>query len=345
MDHEPPRMAGILLPVFSARHASDYGIGDTRSLGQWIEWAAQHSVGFIQLLPIHEHGSDESPYSAISSAAIDPIFLALDASGIPWLDAADFARFEAQAEQLRGNPRVDYPAVRTVKRRVLELAWSRFASAPEPLQREWREFREKEADWLEDYTLFRFFMERFGPQLGWHEWPEECRTVKGARRQLAALIKSEGDAVSGRLGFHAMVQWLCHRQWSEVHALADRLGVQLMGDMPIGVAHHSCDVFFNREQFDLDWFGGSPAEGHQADNPFMCQWGQNWGIPLYRWDRMEADGCRWWRQRIQQLQRFFHIFRIDHILGFYRMYGFPWHPQDNPRFIHRSHEEVAAMTG
>jgi 4-alpha-glucanotransferase len=118
-----------------------------------------------------------------------------------------------------------------------------------------------------------------------------------------------------------------------------------MGDIPIGICWHSCDVFFQRDEFHLDWCGGSPPEGLSQSDPFFQQWGQNWGIPLYRWDHMEANGFRWWHQRIARLTEFFQIFRLDHILGFYRIYAFPWRPERNPEFLGLSHEQAAALNG
>src|SRR5690606_7507226 len=121
--------------------------------------------------------------------------------------------------------------------------------------------------------------------------------------------------------------------------------VKLMGDVPIGVSWHSADVFFNRDEFHLDWFGGSPPEGMSQSDPFFQKWGQNWGIPLYRWDHMEANGFTWCKQRIASLSEFFPIFRIDHILGSYRTYAFHWHPRENEKFLDLSHEQAAWRTG
>ena len=122
-------------------------------------------------------------------------------------------------------------------------------------------------------------------------------------------------------------------------------GVKLMGDVPIGISWHSCDVFFHRDEFHLDWCGGSPPEGMSQSDPFFQQWGQNWGIPLYRWDHMEANGFRWWKTRIARLTEIFRMFRLDHILGFYRIYAFPWRPERNHEFLGLSHEQAADITG
>jgi len=118
-----------------------------------------------------------------------------------------------------------------------------------------------------------------------------------------------------------------------------------MGDIPIGVSRHSADVFFGRDDFDLDWCGGAPPETVFKHDRFIQQWGQNWGIPLYHWEKMRRENFPWWRRRIAKLIDVFHLFRIDHVLGFYRIYGFPWTPDRNPEFLDLSRKEAAKLTG
>lgn len=337
------RLAGILIPAFTPRREGDLGIGDTLALREWIDWAAEHHVGFIQLLPINENGADESPYSGISSAALDPIYLAFEVGEIPGLREMDVSKAREQLKAARESPLVNYPAVRNVKRNLLELAWSKFESAPAPLTKEFQQFRVNEAEWLDDYCLFRLLMEIHGESLTWDQWPADCRTPEKARQFLAIQRRKTPEPIDYRLGYFAFVQWLCFRQWLGLRAHAEACGVKLMGDVPIGIAWHSCDVFFEQGEFHLDWCGGSPPEGMGQDDAFFQQWGQNWGIPLYRWDHMQANGFAWWRRRIARLTRIFQIFRLDHILGFYRIYAFPWRPERNHGFIGLSHEQAAKM--
>lgn len=340
--HPPAkRQTGIVIPAFTPRREGDFGIGDTLALRQWIDWAADHGVAFIQLLPINENGSEESPYSGISSAALDPIYLTIDEANLPWLSAAEISRIRDSLGDALHAPWVDYPAVREAKRNLLELAWSKFDEAGADFEKELSRFKRQEQDWLEDYCLFRFMMERHGETVTWDKWPESCRTPKQARSYLDNLRRQNTAMVDYRLGYYAFVQWLCHRQWLALRKHADLRGVKLMGDVPIGVSWHSCDVFFHRDEFHLDWCGGSPSEGMGQSDPFFQQWGQNWGIPLFRWDHMEANGFRWWRARIARLTRIFRMFRIDHILGFYRIYAFPWRPERNREFIGLSHEQAS----
>jgi 4-alpha-glucanotransferase len=341
----PPgkRLAGILIPAFSTRREGDLGIGDTCGMRAWIDWAAEHHVGFIQLLPINENGTEESPYSGISSAALDPIYLACEASEIPWLKEADICAARNHLQAAIQSPLVNYPAVRAEKRNLLELAWSRFTKADPPQFTEFESFKAQEADWLGDYCLFRYLMEIHGETLTWDQWPEGCRTPEAARSFLSKLRTRDSVGVDHRLGFFAFVQWLCFRQWLALRTHAEERGVKLMGDVPIGVSWHSSDVFFARDVFLLDWCGGSPPEGMGQSDPFFQQWGQNWGIPLYRWDHMQTNGFLWWQQRIQRLTRIFSMFRLDHILGFYRIYAFPWRPERNHEFIGLDHDQAAAV--
>jgi len=301
-------------------------------------------VTFIQLLPVNENGPDESPYSAISSAALDPIYLTIDEKRLPWLVAADISKIRESLGNALDAEWLDYPAVRQAKRTLLELAWSKFDETDKRFEKEFARFKRQEGEWLDDYCLFRFLMEHHGESLTWDHWPESCQTPRKAREYLENLRRRDPAAVDSRLGFFAFVQWLCHRQWQALREHADARGVKLMGDVPIGISWHSCDVFFQRDEFHLDWCGGSPPEGMSQSDPFFQQWGQNWGIPLYRWDHMEGNGFRWWRSRITRLTRIFRMFRLDHILGFYRIYAFPWRPERNHEFLGLSHEQAAEMT-
>lgn len=339
------RQAGILLPAFSLRREGDLGIGDTLALRAWVNWAADHGISFIQLLPINEQGAEESPYSAISSAALDPIYLTISPDEIPGLDDADIARARGRASHAIHAPAVDYPLVRQIKRELLELAWANFSEETGALTGEFEKFCKAEASWLEDYCLFRFLMVLFGESLSWDKWPANCQTPVLARAFIAKQRKLDPESLDYRIRFFAFVQWLCFKQWRGLRAYADERNVKLMGDIPIGVNWHSADVFFNREDFHLDWCGGSPAEGSGDNHPFLHQWGQNWGIPLYHWDLMKKNDFRWWRQRISRVTEIFRMFRIDHILGFYRIYAFPWKPERNHEFLGLSHEEAARHTG
>lgn len=334
------RLAGLLLPVFSVRRGEDLGIGDTRGLIEWIDLAADHGLRLLQLLPLNETGSDDSPYNAISSVALEPVYLAMEE--VPGVGEEDLA---AARKGLEAGERVDYAACRRVKRELLELAWRRWGDADGDLHAEFERFRMEEDGWLGNYCVYRWLMDRNGGTEDWTRWREQERTPEGAAEVLLGERMKDRAAVETGLERHAWIQWLCFRQWRGVRRHADERGVRLMGDIPIGVSLCSADVFFGREDFDLDWCGGAPPETMFKHDEFIRKWGQNWGIPLYRWDRMEGEGFPWWRQRIEKLTDVFHVFRIDHILGFYRIYGFPWRPSRNDEFLDLDADEAAALTG
>lgn len=335
------RKTGILMPLFSLRRDGDGGIGDLKALREWIDWAAEHGVGFLQLLPVNAVGEDDapSPYSAISSVALEPLYLTLEEiPGMP----AELPPYPVNALplQLPGGPDlVDYARVREYKRRLFRVAWEHFSAeaAYADLRGKFRDWVQAEGAWLEDFTVFRVASLAMG-STAWWRWPQ----------QDPACIRGwvNGDPeLRGQKEYHAWLQWLCARQWSEVRRAADAAGVLLMGDVPIGISVASADVFFERHLFDMDWSGGAPEEGNFAEDPFTAKWGQNWGIPLYRWEVMEADGFAWWNRRIRKMAEVFRMYRIDHVLGFYRIYAFPWMPDRNPEFLPLSEDEAAARCG
>jgi 4-alpha-glucanotransferase len=345
MQSSGKRSAGLLLPAFSPRRKGDLGIGDTRAMTEWIDWAANHHVGFLQLLPINANGKDDSPYNSISSVALEPIYLTCDGGEIPGLVEEEVDAERAALGQTWDDRLTHYAAVRAAKTRLLELAWARFPDADPALREEFDQFRAAEAEWLGDYCAYRWLMERNGGTEAWDAWPDDSNTPATARALIDRARRASSDAVEARMGFFAFVQWLCFRQWRGVRAHADRRGVKLMGDVPIGISWNSADVFFRQEDFELEWGGGAPPETMFKHDRFIQQWGQNWGIPVYRWEKMEAEGFPWWRQRIKKLTEIFNMFRIDHILGFYRIYAFPWRPQRNIEFLDLSPEEAAKKTG
>jgi len=347
MSSTPTRRTGLLMPAFTTRRDGDLGIGDTRGMIDWIRWSAQHKIGFLQLLPINHTGSDDSPYNAISSIALEPLYLTMEVDEIPGLTQQDLdqARQELGQEILQARL-VHYPQVRAAKWSLLQKAYQRFLTGDFFAEKkQLQDFQHAEASWLEDFALFRWFMDQADGSECWDQWSAAYRTARYAREHFAQQREQHGSIIDEQCQFHAWVQWLCFRQWREVRQIADQLGVKLMGDIPIGISYHSADVFFHPEMFDLEWFGGAPPETMFKHDRFIQRWGQNWGIPLYRWDLMEQEGFPWWQQRIRKLCEIFPLFRIDHILGFYRMYAFPWRPTRNAEFLDMEVDSARQRTG
>lgn len=341
------KIAGVLAPLFGLRSENDLGIGDVAVLREFIDWAAEIGFKLIQLLPINETGGDHSPYNAISAMAIEPTTLYLAPGSPEELTQYHYDAVLADADlaKLRRGS-VKHAAVKNLKRLLLEKAFANFARhASKERQSRFRQFRTQESAWLDDYAAFRALMEENDDNESWDSWPAEQRGLASAGAWLARQSSTKQKRFSQRENFFRYVQWIAHEQWSETKSYAERRGIALMGDIPFGVSYYSADVFARPSEFALDWCGGAPPESHFKDDEFTQKWGQNWGIPLFRWDAMRQRRFDWWRQRVRSIRHSFHLFRIDHVLGFYRIYSFPWRPQHNKKFLPLAWNEMLERTG
>lgn len=336
------RIAGVLAPLFALRTENDLGIGDLEGLRQFIDWS--HRLGFrlVQLLPVNETGGDNSPYNAISSRALEPTTLYLAPGSPPELSAEAFAAVvrEFDLPSLRRGT-VQYEQVKPLKRKLLEAAFAVFVKGV-PNQN-FERFCRAEKAWLDNYALFRALMEANGERETWDQWPRN--NIVAARSWLDSLGKEEAAHFHSRRQFFRYVQWVAYEQWLQMKAYATARQVALMGDIPFGVSYYSADVFTHPERFRLEWSGGAPPEPYFKDDEFTQKWGQNWGIPLYDWAQMRRHHFDWWRERVTGMREIFHLFRIDHVLGFYRIYAFPWRPERNREFLPLDAQQMQALTG
>jgi len=341
------KIGGVLAPLFALRGENDLGIGDLGALREFIDWSAGIGFRLVQLLPINETGADNSPYNAISAMAIEPTTLQLAANSPEDLTRDDFNSVMADVDLARlRRGEVKYRQVKKLKRRLLEKAFANFCGhAEKKLQLEFEKFCKEEAEWLNDYAFFRVLMEENDESATWTRWSAEHQSIERARDWLHDLPQDRQAALRNRQNFFCYVQWIAHKQWRQIKLYAEECGVALMGDIPFGVSYYSADVFARPDEFALDWSGGAPPEPYFKDDEFTQKWGQNWGIPLYRWDRMRANNFEWWRERVRAIRRIFHLFRIDHVLGFYRIYAFPWRPRKNKQFLPLDWQEMLARTG
>lgn len=333
------KRAGILIPSFAISHELDLGIGDTEGVKQMIDWCAKNEITVLQLLPINETGEDHSPYNAISSRALCPTTLYLRPRSIPGLRHSIYNSLVTKEvlNSIRSGP-VNYQKVKSLKRQLL---WESFQKLGK--NKLFDEFIEKNNDWLEVYCLFRLAMDHNGGSIVWDQWPSAYATPQTVKNTIATdPNKKENEQ---KLKFYAFIQWVADQQWMEVKTHAETQGVLLMGDMPFGVSRYSADVWGYRDIFDLNWSGGAPPEINFKPDLFTGRWGQNWGIPLYRWDVIKAQNYHWWRQRVKGMSRYFHLCRIDHVLGFYRIFAFPWSPDRNSEFTDLTEEEVRQRVG
>lgn len=288
---------GILTPLFSIRSKRSCGIGEFLDLIPLIDWCQNLKFDVIQLLPINDTGDDPSPYNPISSCALDPIYLSL-------ADLPESGHLELDSFQpLSQLPRLAHSQVKRQKMdwlyRYFEKNFPSMSNA-----KEYQAFVEKNP-WLPNYTLFKAFKDEYGGKK-WTEWPLEFQTP---REQDFAVKKKTID-------FHTFLQFLCYSQMQKVHDYASNHGVFIEGDIPILVSLDSVDVWANRALFRLDLSAGAPPD-------YYNRFGQKWGFPLFNWNAMREQNFSWWKRRLSVLENLFHIYRIDHVVGFFRIWGIP----------------------
>jgi len=344
------KLAGILVPASALRSEDDRGIGDTKAVKEAIDFCHDNNFGVLQLLPINETGNDNSPYNAISAVALDPVYIhvsneTLDIAPdiVPGLTKEDL--YKTIANQAITTV-IDYKKVKTTKFTLLKKAFAAFESGKianyAQLKNEFENFEIENIEWLPDYALFRTIVAEKNGDAQWTKWENDLKTIDNARSWIA---RSEQAQAKNFCRFYSYVQWVAHRQWSDVKNHADKQNVKLVGDIPFGVSRYSADVWTHPDLFDLQWSGGAPPERFFQADEFTAIWGQNWGIPLYKWAVHEKENYRWWNCRIRQVTKYFHGFRLDHVLGFFRIYAFPWLPEENHKFTHLPLAEAKKITG
>lgn len=348
-DHEPPldqRRAGLLAPVFAMRHEDDLGIGDTRAVREAIDFCAEHGFQVLQILPIHETFGDHSPYNPISSRALSPSYIYLHPEEVPGLKAEDLERAappQWQSELRTGI--VKHGSVHALKIQILLRGWERFRSKrKKSLAAAFEAFQTAHASWLPRYTLFRLLIREYEGFADWTAWRPEHRAYESAEEWLA----NHPDRKSLeriRAGF-AYIQWIAQRQWQAVRDHADARGIYLMGEISFGVGRGSVDVWGHPDLFDLDWSMGTAPLAHFDTSPDAAVWGQNWGLPAYRWEHHRRTGFAWLRGRVARQREFFHLCRLDHLRGYFRIYRFPWHGgARHSEFSALTPEQAALRTG
>jgi 4-alpha-glucanotransferase len=289
-------------------------VGEIADLPLMAAWLRECGLDMLQLLPLNEMTTGQnSPYGAMSALALDPIYISL--ARVPEFRA--LGGVEQLATGTRDRLRnaqaarsVQYQEVRRIKQEALEAGYRQFPGAERrsaPRVRQFETFRREQAWWLDEYALFRSLHERFDAS-AWTEWPDGLRD-----REPAALDRARIE-LHERTRFFAYLQWIAWEQWQE--ARRELAGVQLFGDLPFIVSLDSADVWARQAQFDLGAQVGVPPDA-------FSEKGQQWGLPVYRWDVHEADDDRWLRERARRCADLYDGCRIDHLVGFYRTYAIP----------------------
>ncbi len=306
------RHAGLLVPLFSIPSSVSWGVGEALDLPRFARWVEQAGLDFVQILPVNEmEVGQNSPYSAMSAMAIDPVFISLeavpelaDAGGGSWMQALDRERLQ----RARAAPAIDFQTVRACKALAFQAAFAVFREqhrgTGSARDRGFGEFADREQWWLNDYALFRALHDE---QQGryWREWAPALRD-----RNPEALAEAR-ERLSPGILYYQYLQWLADEQWQRARRSSGRVGI--FGDFPFMVSGHSADVWARQHEFNLDASVGTPPDA-------FSETGQDWGLPVYRWDVMDRGDYEWLRQRVRRSIELYDGFRIDHLIGFYRTF-------------------------
>lgn len=310
------KLAGTQVPVFSLRTRKSAGIGDFGDLKTMIDFVASTGQKVLQLLPINDTTithtwTDSYPYSCISVFAIHPQYADLHA--LPELkDAKARAEAEKTRAELNALDKIDYEKVNDFKINYLRQI---FNQEGEKMMKtaEYKAFFQASELWLVPYAQYSYLRDKNGTA-DFNQWPDHQVWDEAERKVLAA----PKTAAYKNVAFFYFVQFVLDRQMQEAHEHAKAKGVILKGDIPIGVNRNGCDVWTEPKYFNLNGQAGAPPDDFSAN-------GQNWGFPTYNWFEMLKDGCQWWNRRFQNMARYFDAYRIDHVLGFFRIWEIPVH--------------------
>ena len=309
------RLAGMLVPVFSLRSKRSFGVGDFGDLRMMIDLVAATHQRVLQILPINDSTTthtwtDSYPYSCISIFALHPQYV--DLHQIPGLkDEQLRAKFEAEREELNALPQIDYERVNKAKLAYLRILFEQEEGREMMKSAEFKKFFAETERWLVPYAQYCTLRDEYGTA-DFSTWKDHRVWNESDRKQLS----NPRSKAYAEVAFFYFVQFILNSQMQGVHEYARSKGVILKGDIPIGVNRNGCDVWTEPKYFNLNGQAGAPPDDFSVN-------GQNWGFPTYNWDEMLKDDCAWWVRRFQNMSKFFDAYRIDHVLGFFRIWEIP----------------------
>ena len=309
------RAAGVAIPMFSLRSDESLGIGEFADLKPLADWAGNVGLKLIQILPINDTTSshdwtDSYPYSAISAFALHPIYLRI--SDIGYLMSAAFAReLEAARDLLNPLEQVDYEAVMQIKTQLTRAIFETHQPAILTSE-EFEKFLSLNQEWVVPYAVFCVQRDHFGTA-DFSRWQDWANFDRERVNELTHPSHAEWPAVA----YHIWLQCELDQQLAEAVGYLHQKGLSLKGDLPIGIDRNSVEAWSAPHLFKMDAQAGAPPDAFAVK-------GQNWGFPTYHWEVMRRDGYAWWRSRFEQLSRYFDAYRIDHILGFFRIWQVPY---------------------
>ena len=297
---------GIDIPLFSLHSKSSCGIGEFPDLLPLIPWCKELGLDVIQLLPLNDTGPENSPFLTLSAYALNPMYLGLEQ--LPRVQ--EYTTLTTMLRELKSynqTQHVKYRDLYIARRTFLHEYFNHFHESLQT-SHAFQNFL-KENPWVQGYSLFKALKE-FSSWSSWENWPQEVKNPTTSSME-KLLGQFESDIL-----FHEIVQFLCFQQLELVKKTAQEHNVNIMGDLPILINRESADVWLERPLFSLDYAAGAPPDMYSAE-------GQKWGFPLYNWEEMEKDKYLWWRTRLKVAGKFYHIYRLDHVVGFYRIWGIP----------------------
>lgn len=297
---------GLDIPLFSLHSKTSCGIGEFPDLLPLLPWCKEIGLDVIQLLPLNDTGPENSPFLTLSAYALNPVHLGLEQ--LPRIqEHSALTTMLREFKVFNQSQHVNYKALYAARRTFLHEYFNRFHESIQSTP-EFQQFLQ-ENNWVQGYALFKALKE-FSSWSSWETWPQDVKNPT-AGSLIRLLNRFESDIL-----FHEIIQFLCFQQLQLVKKTAEKYGIKLMGDIPILINRESADVWLERPLFILDYAAGAPPDMYSTE-------GQKWGFPLYNWEEMEKANYSWWRNRLKTASKFYHLYRLDHVVGFFRIWGIP----------------------
>lgn len=309
------RAAGVAVPVFSLRSENGFGVGEFQDLKLVADWSKNAGLSVIQTLPINDTTAnytwtDSYPYAPISLYALHPIYISIERLKYS-LNSELEKEYTKKKEELNQSKSVDYDSVIEYKWRFLRALFEE--NKTDILQsKSFKKFIKENKQWLEPYSAFCLLRDKYSTP-NFNEWKTHRKYIPG---KLSSLFRP-GNKSYEEVMLHQWVQFELDRQLSDAIDYAHSLNVSMKGDLPIGIYRYSVEAWTEPELYGMDFQAGAPPDQ-------FTQLGQNWGFPTYNWEAMKNDGYRWWKSRFKALEKYFDAMRIDHILGFFRIWRIPY---------------------
>ncbi len=316
VDERHWKVAGCVVPVFSLRSEGSQGVGDFGDLRMMVDWANQTGMKMIQLLPIYDTTQthtwmDSYPYNAISIYALHPMYL--DIRQLNKVTDDDFMHsYELDRERINGEFTVDYELVNRVKRGYIRRLYEQEGAEVFKTD-DYQRFFNENGSWLIPYAAFSYLRDKNGTS-DFSQWGEFAQYDQAAVARFCSPARKHYKDVA----FYFYLQYQLYRQMADVTCYAREHKVVLKGDIPIGISRCSVEAWTAPFLFHMNGQAGAPPDA-------FCKEGQNWGFPTYNWERMAEDGYAWWKERLTKMSQFFDAYRIDHVLGFFRIWEVPLH--------------------